>query len=477
MNVVVVGAGYVGLVSAAGFAEFGNNVVCVDTDLPKVTKLLAGALPIYEPGLDRLVRGGMASGRLHFTFDLAHAVSRADVVFIAVGTPPLPDGSTDLAQVLQAARGVGEAMRSAGVSKVVVIKSTVPVGTSRTVSNILSSFVDGKPHVASNPEFLREGSAVEDFLRPDRVVIGTDDDLARDTLLRLYRPVSAVAEILTMCPVSSELVKYASNALLATRISFMNELSELSAAVGADMSAVRQGVGSDRRIGSSYLYPGPGFGGSCFPKDLSSLLFTASSKGVRLRVAQATVEANAERKHKLAAMVKDHFGSLRRRKVAVWGLAFKAETDDIRESPAVTLVEDLLAAGANVVAHDPQAIPNAQRHFVDVPPGRLKYASDMYEAVDGADALVLCTEWRQYRALDVQELVRRSPDVAVFDGRNIWEASDFRSAGVPYSDICSSVLGKENDLHPVRVLDASSGVVSSRRSPALQDDAMHKSRA
>lgn len=452
MNVAVIGAGYVGLVSAAGFAEFGNSVVCVDTNAERIDGLRSGRVPIYEPGLDGLIHGNAKAGRLSFTTDAYDAVSRSEIVFIAVGTPPLPDGSTDLAQVLQAARVVGDACRVSGSGKTVVMKSTVPIGTTAIVGKMLSSYRSDISCV-SNPEFLREGTAVDDFLRPDQVVIGVNSDSSRDVMLRLYRPIVARSTVVVTDPASSELTKYATNAMLAVRISFMNELSNVAAATGADIDAVRSGLGADSRIGPSYLYPGPGFGGSCLPKDLMSLVHSAKVNGVRLRIVEAAVAVNESRKHKLFRLLHGHFGSLRGKTVAVWGLAFKAGTDDVRESPAVTLVEDLAGAGAKVVAHDPKASETAASYLARR--GKLSVGKDvvmcddMYEAVRGADALALCTEWREYRNPDVSRILELSHDISVFDGRNVWDPSDFRSAGVPYASVTSSVLGEEDDLHPV----------------------------
>lgn len=433
MRVCIVGSGYVGLVTGAGLAEFGNDVVCADSDPYRVESLQAGKVPIYEPGLDDLIESNVAQGRLTFTLDVYSAIRDSDVVFVTVGTPQLPDGSADLSHIFQVARSVGDVLqKEKQVDKTVVLKSTVPVGTANSVRQIIQSYTSGRYCVASNPEFLREGTAVQDFMRPDRVVIGTDCDKSRDVLLKLYRPLSGSTRFLVMDNVSAELVKYASNALLATRISFMNELANLSVAVGADINRVREGVGSDSRIGPKYLYPGPGYGGSCLPKDVAALLHTARSHGSDFHMIDAAITANEKQKHRLGNLVRAHFGSLRGRKVAVWGAAFKADTDDIRESPALTFVDDMLISGAQVILHDPVASAHVQKKYGD----SVQIADDMYEAIDGADILAVCTEWRQYRTPDVQEIRKRNPDVMVFDGRNIWDASDFRSAGLSFSGIC-----------------------------------------
>lgn len=433
MRVCIVGSGYVGLVTGAGLAEFGNDVVCADTDPVRIDSLLAGVTPIYEPGLDDLIESNVTQGRLSFTLDVYGAIRDSDVVFVTVGTPQLPDGSADLSHIFQVARSVGDVLqREKQRDKTVVLKSTVPVGTASSVRQIIQSYIPGRCCVTSNPEFLREGTAVQDFMRPDRVVIGTDCDRSRDVMLKLYRPLSGSTRFLVMDNVSAELVKYASNALLATRISFMNELANLSVEVGADINRVREGVGSDSRIGPKYLYPGPGYGGSCLPKDVAALLHTARSHGAFFHTVEAAIIANENQKRRLGKLVREHFGSLRGRKVLVWGAAFKADTDDIRESPALAFVDDMLAAGATIAIHDPVASAHVQKKYGD----SVQIVDDMYSALDDADILAVCTEWRQYRTPDIQEIRRRNPDIMVFDGRNIWDASDFRSAGLSFSGIC-----------------------------------------
>lgn len=433
MRVCMVGAGYVGLVTGAGLAEFGNDVVCADTDPVRVGILKSGGVPIYEPGLEDIIASNVADERLSFTEDVYSAIRDCDVIFIAVGTPQSIDGSADLSHVYQVARTIGDVLqKESDQDKVVVIKSTVPVGTAATVRRIIQSYSANKFCVASNPEFLREGTAIQDFMRPDRVVIGTDCEKSRDALMKLYRPLSGATRFHHMDNTSAELVKYASNALLAARISFMNELSNFAVRIGADINLVREGVGSDSRIGNKYLYPGPGYGGSCLPKDVSALLYMAKSYGMEFKTLEATIDANERQKHRLSQLVFDHLGSVRGRKVTVWGAAFKAETDDIRESPALAFIDDMLAAGASVTVHDPAASANIVKKYGD----SVHVVHDMYDALDSADVLAVCTEWRQYRAPDVQEIRRRSPDVAVFDGRNIWDASDFRSGGLSFAGIC-----------------------------------------
>jgi len=485
MKITILGAGYVGLVTGIGLSEFGNEVVCADTNVDKVRSLKDGVLPIYEPGLDRLLENNLEEGRIDFTSDVAMAVERADIVFVAVGTPQANDGSADLSQVMSSARTVGEVMRKTGdTGKVVVIKSTVPVGTTRTFARILASYVEGGwAHVASNPEFLREGTACEDFMRPDRVVIGTESPVARDLLLRLYKPFAGTSKFFVMDPESSELVKYASNSILATRISFMNELSNFAMSVGADINKVRESVGADSRIGPQYLYPGPGYGGSCLPKDVSALLHMAESAGHDLRVVRAAKEANDFQRRLLPRLVRKCLGNLRGRRITVWGLSFKAETDDVRDSPSIPLVDEMLKHGASVTVHDPQAMEQFRSLYGD----RVSYCDDMYASASGADALVLCTEWRQYRSPDIEEIKKQSPDITVFDGRNVWDQSDFDSFGLRFYSICrgrrrsSRDLGAgvhpvHDNLQPVCVLDAPDSVISSRRPSPLQNGAVDEAR-
>ncbi len=427
MRVSVIGSGYVGLVAGACLAETGNEVVSADVDAGKVARLQRGEIPIYEPGLEPMVRRNQAEGRLSFTTDLGQAVRHGRVIFIAVGTPPEEDGSADLSHVIGVARAIGSHMDA---PKVVVTKSTVPVGTAERVRAAIRSATDLPFQVCSNPEFLKEGAAIEDFMRPDRVVLGVDSDESREILGQLYGPfVRSGNPILFMDIASAEVTKYAANAMLATRISFMNQVADFCERVGADVQSVRVGIGSDRRIGPSFLFPGPGYGGSCFPKDVRALIQTARGMGMDPRVWEAVEQVNAEQKQvlfgKLAAVLGE---ALAGAKVAVWGLAFKPETDDMRESPAIPLIERILAAGGVVRAHDPKALEVARSLFGT----RVTYARDAYEAVEGADALVIVTEWLLYRNLDldrVRSLLRRP---VVIDGRNLFDPQRMRALGFTY---------------------------------------------
>ena len=496
MKLAVIGVGYVGLVTGVGFAEFGNDVICADTDKDKIDKLSRGELMIYEPGLDRILESNISAGRLSFTTNMDDAILSAEVIFICVGTPQADDGSADLSSVYNVASRIGETLRRTKQSgKVIIIKSTCPVGTTRSVSKIIASYkvpsclpkchhasscsypCVGDNYVAFNPEFLREGTAIEDFMRPDRVVIGTDCEIARSTLLRLYRPITSITKVLHMDSQSAELVKYASNAMLASRITFMNELSNLAVMLGANINRVREGIGSDARIGSKYLYPGPGYGGSCLPKDVSALLAMADSVGVNLRVVQAAYDGNKSQLSMLGRLVSSHFGgNLSGKTIAVWGLSFKAETDDIRESPALKFIDDMIDSGACVVAHDPKAMGRAAAYFGS----KVRFVDDMYDAINDAHALAVCTEWREYRSPDVTEISHRSRSISVFDGRNIWDSSDFQSAKIPYTNIClplskgPRIHSRDNKLQPIGVLGTSSRVVATGGSDPLQNSTVHK---
>jgi UDPglucose 6-dehydrogenase len=430
MQLAVVGTGYVGLVAGAGFADFGNDVACVDVDEGKIARLQRGEVPIYEPGLDALIAQNAKAGRLRFSTDVAGAIRVAEVVFIAVGTPPAADGSADLSAVFAVARTIGENMNG---FKVVATKSTVPVGTADRIEEILRGLTTHPFGVASNPEFLKEGNAINDFMKPDRVVIGSNSARALEMLRHLYAAfVRATDRIHAMDARSAELTKYAANALLATRISFINDLALLAERLGADIEVVRKAVGADPRIGPKFLFPGPGFGGSCFPKDISALLFAAEKVGHDLALVRATEEVNGRQKKVLGAKVLSHFaGSLAGRRVGVWGLAFKPQTDDIRESPALTLLDDLLAAGAAVQAHDPQAMANVKAIYGD----RVTFCDQMYAAAEGADALVLVTEWHEYRTPDFHRLLRLMRTPALFDGRNMWIPNEVRALGFAYAGI------------------------------------------
>lgn len=432
MKVAVIGTGYVGLVAGTGFADFGSQVTCVDIDHVRIATLEGGGVPIYEPGLADLIQRNASRGRLRFTSDVASAVAGADVVFIAVGTPQGDDGRANLDQVLAAAREIGKALTGWAV---VATKSTVPVGTADRVKAAIAETAQVEFAVASNPEFLKEGDAVNDFMKPARIILGVEDDRARQMLEDLYAPFVRSRNRIQVVDIrSAELIKYAANAMLATRISFMNELALLSEKVGADIEKVRAGIGSDPRIGPQFLYPGPGFGGSCFPKDLQALLATASDAGEELSVVDAVVRANERQKRVLPARVTELIGEggrLEGRRVAVWGLSFKPETDDIRESPALVAVRALAAAGAEVVGYDPAAMANVRAEVGDL----LRYATGAYEAADGADALVLVTEWHEFRRPDFNKLRVRMRGDALFDGRNVWSPEEARRAGFRYYSI------------------------------------------
>ncbi|HEV2290617.1 MAG TPA: UDP-glucose/GDP-mannose dehydrogenase family protein [Gemmatimonadales bacterium] len=425
-HVAVVGSGYVGLVAGACFAETGNDVVCADIDRGKIDRLVANDIPIYEPGLEELVRRNQAEGRLRFTSDVGGAVEAAQVVFIAVGTPPGEDGSADLKHVLAVARTIGRHMRA---PKVVVTKSTVPVGTAAKVRAAIAAETTTPFAVCSNPEFLKEGAAIDDFMKPDRVIIGVEDADSRAVLTELYAPfVRSGNPILFMDIASAEVTKYAANAMLATRISFMNQVAEFCERVGADVDLVRKGIGSDRRIGPAFLFPGPGYGGSCFPKDVQALIRSGQEQGARFDLLEAVEAVNTRQKLRLLAKAAAALGSLQGKTVGVWGLAFKAETDDMRESPAIPLIEGLLAAGAKVQAHDPKAHQTARAVFGD----RIGFASDPYAAVQGADALCVVTEWLVYRTPDFERLKRAMRRPVVLDGRNLFDPARMAALGFEY---------------------------------------------
>ena len=430
MRLAMVGTGYVGLVAGAGFADFGNDVVCADVNAEKIACLNRGEVPIYEPGLDALIASNVKAGRLSFSTDVVKAIREADVVFIAVGTPSAADGSADLSHVFKVAETIGKTLEG---FKVIVTKSTVPVGTADKIKAIIAQHTRHDFAVASNPEFLKEGAAISDFMKPDRVVIGSDHPRAREALRHLYSAfVRATDRIHVMDARSAELTKYASNALLATRISFMNDLAVLAEKLGADIELVRKGVGADPRIGPKFLFPGPGFGGSCFPKDIAALLFAGREVGIELEMVRATEVVNARQKKILGHKIVGHYGgSLVGKTVAVWGLAFKPQTDDIREAPALTLIEDLLASGAKVQAHDPQAMEPVKAIYGD----RVHFADSMYGAVEGADALALVTEWHEYRTPDFQRMKLGMRTPALFDGRNMWIPEELRGMGFFYTGI------------------------------------------
>jgi UDPglucose 6-dehydrogenase len=430
LNITVVGTGYVGLVAGACLAETGSQVTCADVDQAKIDGLKRNALPIYEPGLDSLVERNQQQGRLTFTTDVAAAVASADVVFIAVGTPPDEDGSADLRHVLAVAETIGKHQKR---ELVVVTKSTVPVGTAEKVRTAVALHATLPFHVVSNPEFLKEGAAVDDFMKPDRVVLGAESDFARSVMAELYAPfVRTGKPIIFMDIPSAEMTKYAANAMLATRISFMNEIANLCEKVGANVDLVRKGIGSDARIGPSFLFPGPGYGGSCFPKDVQALMRTSDDVGAPMLVLQSVEEANHRQKHRLFQKLATVMGdSLRGCRVAVWGLAFKAQTDDMRESPALTLIEELLGAGATVVAHDPAAMHEGARRLGT----RIAFAPTNYEALAGADALVVVTDWNEYRFPDFARIKAALKRPVVIDGRNLYDPAKMQSLGFTYRSI------------------------------------------
>ena len=432
MNVVMLGGGYVGLVSGACFSEFGANVTCVDVDADKIARLREGQIPIYEPGLEDLVARNAAAGRLKFATEYSPAVSEADLVFIAVGTPTRRgDGHADLSYVFAAAREIARHLQG---YTVVVDKSTVPVGTARQVHRIIKEEnPDADFDVASNPEFLREGAAIADFMRPDRVVVGVESERAEALVRELYRPLNLIETPIVVTNLeSAELTKYASNAFLATKISFINEVANLCEAVGADVHAVAKGMGMDRRIGRKFLHPGPGYGGSCFPKDTLALVRTAQEHGVHTRVVESVVEVNAAQKARMVGKIRRALGGNEAGKIlAVLGLTFKPETDDMRDAPALAILPILVEKGATIRAHDPQGIDEAKRLL----PGGISYCTDIYEAVEGADAVVLLTEWNAYRGLDIQRVKRLMNGNVFVDLRNVYEPEHMREAGFDYSCI------------------------------------------
>jgi len=433
MRVCVVGTGYVGLVAGAGFAEFGNDVICADIDQDKIDRLHRGEIPIYEPGLQPLVERGVAGDRLHFTTDVAGAVSDVDAVFVAVGTPPGPDGSADLSHVWEVARMVGK--HATGFT-VVVNKSTVPVGTADRVLEILRENGPGKDFaVVSNPEFLKEGDAVNDFMKPQRVVVGAGDERAVAIMRQLYSAFLRTRDrMLVMDIRSAEVTKYASNSMLATRISFMNEMAALCARVGANIADVRVGMGWDDRIGAKFLFPGAGYGGSCFPKDVKAIIATAREHGMGLEILEAVEHVNENQKKLLGRMVIEALGAdLEGKTVALWGLAFKPQTDDVREAPAKTISDILLEAGARLRLHDPEA----QETFRELlpPSDRVTYCARNYDAAEGADALCLVTEWPLYRSPDFHRLKKVMSRPLLFDGRNLWDPGYVRELGFTYRSI------------------------------------------
>ena len=431
MKIAVVGSGYVGLVLGACLAENGNAVTCVDKDAAKIAMLEAGQMPIYEPGLEELVRRNDHEERLHFSTDLTSAVRASEIVFIAVGTPQDEDGSADLQYVLAVARDVGRAMQK---YTVVVDKSTVPVGTAAKVREAIGKETSQPFSVVSNPEFLKQGAAIEDFMKPDRVVIGVErgDDRAATLMKELYGPFTRTgAPILMMDTASAELCKYAANSILASRISFMNEIANVCELVGADVDQVRKAIGADRRIGTSFLFPGVGYGGSCFPKDVKALLKSAQDKGYDFKILRTVEHVNDTQKERLVEKMERHFASLAGRTIALWGLAFKPRTDDMREAPAIPIIERLLSRGATVRAYDPAAGPVARRLFG----GRITLCEKSYDTLAGADALAVVTEWNEFREPDFDKMRTLLKAPVVFDGRNIYSPEHMRALGFTYFSI------------------------------------------
>jgi UDPglucose 6-dehydrogenase len=429
MKIAVVGTGYVGLVLGACLAENGNDVTCIDKDGAKSRRLRRGSMPIYEPGLEEMVRRNQAEQRLAFTKDLRRSVRDASIVFIAVGTPQHQDGSADLSHVLSVASDIAQAMNG---YKVIVDKSTVPVGTAARVRALVGRETDHPFSVVSNPEFLKQGAAVEDFLKPDRVVIGVEDDRAKALMLDLYAPFTRTgAPIMVMDCASAELSKYAANAILATRISFMNEVANVCEVFGANVDQVRKAIGSDRRIGSSFLFPGIGFGGSCFPKDIKALIKFADDKGYDFQTLKAVERVNEAQKVRFISKLEGHFGALKQRTIAVWGLSFKPRTDDMREAPAISLINRLLRARARVQAYDPQAEPVARRIFGKT----ITLADTSYGALKGADALVIATEWNEFREPDFARMRTLMKSPVIFDGRNIYSPEQMKAQGFTYYSV------------------------------------------
>jgi UDPglucose 6-dehydrogenase len=432
MKIAVVGTGYVGLVTGTCFAEVGMEVTCIDIDQKKIDNLKQGILPIYEPGLEEMVTRNVAAGRLHFTTSLAEGIKDSDVAFIAVGTPPGEDGSADLKYVLAVARGIGEHMNSYGV---IVTKSTVPVGTAAKVHHELTQALEKRGvniefDVASNPEFLKEGAAIDDFLKPDRIVVGVSSERAEDVMSKLYKPFLLNGHpIIFMDIPSAEMTKYAANSMLATKISFMNDIANLCEIMGADVNMVRKGIGSDARIGTKFIYPGIGYGGSCFPKDVKALIKTASENGYQMQVLQAVESVNEAQKEVLFDKVHKHFGGdLQGRKIALWGLSFKPKTDDMREAPSLVIIEKLLAHGCTVSVYDPVAIPEAKHSLGNT----VTYAKDQFEALVDADALLVVTEWPEFRSPSFEVVGKLLKQKVIFDGRNIYDPQEMKAIGFAY---------------------------------------------
>ncbi len=435
MNIAIVGTGYVGLVSGACFAEMGIDVTCIDINAEKIEQLKKGVIPIYEPGLEDMVRRNVAAGRLHFATDITTCLDDVSVVFSAVGTPPNEDGSADLSQVLEVARIFGRNIKR---YTLLVTKSTVPVGTAHRVAEVVGDEIKKRGEdipfdVASNPEFLKEGAAIKDFMTPDRVIVGTESDQARKIMARLYKPFMLSGERMIFTDIASaEMIKYAANSMLATRISFMNDIANLCEKVGADVNMVRKGIGADSRIGRKFLYPGCGYGGSCFPKDVRALIKTAEQQGCRMRVLEAVQQVNESQKVILFDKLLRHYnGELKGKTITLWGLAFKPETDDVREAPSLVLIRKLLEAGCEIKAYDPIAMPSAKAVVGD----KVTFCRDMYEAAMDSDAVMLVTEWKEFRIPSLAVLHRTMRSKVILDGRNIYDKEEMEEHGFTYYKI------------------------------------------
>ncbi|MFC1677395.1 UDP-glucose dehydrogenase family protein [Planctomycetota bacterium] len=430
MKICVVGIGYVGLVTAGCLAEAGNNIVCVDNDAKKVKQLKNGVIPIYEPGLTEIIKRNEKLGRLTFTTDLKQGIDNSTIIFLAVGTPSAVDGSADISAILSVAEQIADNLTD---YRIIATKSTVPIGTHKKVTDIIKSRTKIPFDYVSNPEFLKEGSAVEDFMRPDRIIIGSTNPAVNETMKQLYGPFMRKANrILFMDPTSAEMAKYAANTMLATRISFMNELSQLCETLGADIELIRQGIGSDSRIGRSFLFPGVGYGGSCFPKDVRALIHTGSINDTEMTMAKAVQQINKTQQQRFAKRIIDYFaGSETKTTLAVWGLAFKAKTDDVRESPALFCIDKLLEAGMKINAYDPEAGPAA----LEVLNGKIKLMRNSYDALDNADALVIFTDWQEFRNPDFETIATKLRNPLIFDGRNLYDPKIIKQAGFEYHSI------------------------------------------
>jgi len=443
MKVCVIGVGYVGLVTAGCLAEAGNNVVCVDNNAEKIAGLRSGVIPIYEPGLTEIVKHNEKLGRLHFTTDLKYGIDNSLIVFLAVGTPSAPDGSADISAILTVAAEIGENL---GDYRIIVTKSTVPIGTYKKVTDTIKSKTETPFDYVSNPEFLKEGAAVEDFMRPDRIIIGTINPTVREKMAQLYSPFMRRGNrILFMDPASAEMTKYAANTMLATRISFMNEISALCEKLGANVESVRQGIGSDSRIGRSFLFPGVGFGGSCFPKDIRALIHTGSVHDVEMMIAKSVQRVNINQQERFAKRVKDYFAGREDKTVlAVWGLSFKAKTDDVRESPAIYCVKKFLDCRMKIRAYDPEAA-SAALAALD---GKIETFQNGYDALDNADALVIFTDWQEFRNPDFEAIVTKLKKPVIFDGRNLYDPNVVKKAGIEYHSIGRAPISQEHPDKP-----------------------------